>query len=76
MEIFREENWEKWENKDFNSFSIITRSPDKEKDRLLLTYLAVYGSSKIQKYAMRRLGTAAGFLTKVMPIATARTAAA
>lgn len=58
MEIFREENWDKWENKDFNSFSIITRSPDKEKDRLLLTYLAVYGSSKVQKYAMKRLGAA------------------
>ena len=56
MRIFLEDNWSKWEYRDFYSLSQLLPSPDPQKDRWLLTYLAVYGRTNIQKYAMRRLG--------------------
>ena len=56
MRIFLEDNWSKWEYRDFYSLSQLLPSPDPQKDRWLLSYLAVYGRTNIQKYAMRRLG--------------------
>ncbi len=57
MRPFLEENWVIWEEKDFYTASVMMPSLDKEKDKLQLTYLAVYGRNNVQRYAMRRLGT-------------------
>ena len=56
MRPFLEENWEIWEAKDFYTASVLRPSLDKEKDKLMLTYLAVYGKNSVQRYAMRKLG--------------------
>ena len=56
MRPFLEENWIKWEEKDFSRLSILLPALNKEKDTLLLTYLAVYGKNMVQSYAMRKLG--------------------
>ena len=56
MRPFLEENWSAWEEKDFYTLSQVSRSLDKEKDKQMLTYLAVYGRNSVQRYAMRRLG--------------------
>ena len=56
MRIFLEENWIRWEEKDFYSLSVLKPSLDQEKDKLLLTYLAVYGKNSVPRYAMRKLG--------------------
>lgn len=55
MRPFLEENWRIWEEKDFYTLSVLKPSLDKEKDKLMLTYLAVYGKNSVQRYAMRRL---------------------
>lgn len=56
MRIFLEENWTRWEEKDFYSLSLLKPPLDQEKDKLLLTYLAVYGKNRVPQYAMRKLG--------------------
>ena len=56
MRPFLEENWVIWEEKDFYTASVLRPSLDKEKDKLQLTYLAVYGKNNVQRFAMRRLG--------------------
>ena len=56
MRPFLEENWVIWEEKDFYTASVLRPSLDKEKDKLQLTYLAVYGKNNVQRYAMRKLG--------------------
>ena len=56
MRPFLEENWRVWEEKDFYTLRLISPNLDKDKDKLLLTYLAVYGKNSLQRYAMRRLG--------------------
>ena len=53
MRPFLEENWVIWEEKDFYTLSQVSRSLDKEKDKQMLTYLAVYGRNSVQRYAMR-----------------------
>ena len=45
MRPFLEENWAIWEEKDFYTASVLLPSLDKEKDKLQLTYLAVYGKT-------------------------------
>ena len=53
MEIFREENWEKWENGDFMLSDLATL--DREKDKMLLTWMAINGRKNIQKIALHKL---------------------
>ena len=55
MRPFMEENWRVWEEKDFSSRGLFRDRPDKEKDKWLLTYLAVYGRGHVQKMAMHIL---------------------
>ncbi len=57
VDTILEENWIKWEEKDFSRLSILLPALNKEKDKLLLTYLAVYGKNNVQTYAMRKLGS-------------------
>ena len=54
MDIFREENWEKWERGDCFPANLVRL--DSEKDRMLLMWLAVHGRDRIRKYARHKLG--------------------
>lgn len=56
MRPFLEENWIRWEEKDFSRLSTILLALIKDKDKQLLTYLAVYGTNNVKTYAMRKLG--------------------
>ena len=49
MRPFLEENWVIWEEKDFYTASVFRPSLDKEKDKLMLTYLAEMASEKTDR---------------------------
>ena len=53
MEIFREENWKKWENGDFIFSDLATL--DREKDKMLLTWMAINGRKSIQNDELSEL---------------------
>ena len=54
MDIFREENWGKWEAGEFSFYEF--RRLDEVKDRWLITWIAFHGRERIRKIVRERMG--------------------